>query len=697
MLLIEKKPTGGRGSGMYEYLDNKFRIAETSRISTRAQIRLLETTVDKFVIDERARSGYRNTQTGRFASEGQARLWADAEGRSMESLKKYQQFKVEQAKRLAALERARTLERMGGPQTGGETSAKALTRWTETQNRINRMSGPEVGGGNQVETLRQIRQQQATARIAEVQATRYSALEKIGTKIGKMPRLPPSVGAMGANSIFAVADIAMRMVDAYSVYMNSGRSDADLSRFNKILIQQSAGVVTGFAVGMLAAELGIAVGLALGAFFGPAAPIASPLLALGLGVGGLMAGYHIGNDLIHGTDPFTGKEYGKWETMPDPLTGTGLEKVGVNAEGWAITSTKSVGGFFLKWFLALDRKVKPVQERLRKIKTGGLKGAWTGKSFFDDHWITKPITVQGIKEAGTIVGTGLLKMFISPTQASTTPVSTGSIAGITTLPAGQRMTVQQGAIQPKRIYDYLRSKGIDHIHAVGIVANIHGESSFKPGAVNPTSGAVGLFQYLGVRKGPFMTAVPDWQTNWKGQIDYALFNEPNGDSRLHGKGQYFDTQYSTPQDATVAFSNLFERHGISGEAKRRAAFIKSYPFARDPSIAASARKALAQLEIKRATTHQRLQDVIAGGYYSAAHAEGGTWGGRLVADLNAIKIAMDHLVTLIPPLPQNGTAGTIVNNNETNVVVEGPATSIRNETNFKPWQSHLRTSAGANY
>jgi hypothetical protein len=84
----------------------------------------------------------------------------------------------------------------------------------------------------------------------------------------------------------------------------------------------------------------------------------------------------------------------------------------------------------------------------------------------------------------------------------------------------------EGRTTAGAVYNYLLSKGLTENHAKGLVANISRESGFKLGAHGDKGigGSFGLFQWnmAAGRGGPMMAAVPDWKTNWKGQIDYAL-------------------------------------------------------------------------------------------------------------------------------------------------------------------------------
>jgi hypothetical protein len=102
------------------------------------------------------------------------------------------------------------------------------------------------------------------------------------------------------------------------------------------------------------------------------------------------------------------------------------------------------------------------------------------------------------------------------------------------------------------IYKYLLSKGMSDNHALGIMANIHRESGFRPGVSESGGPGVGLFQYSsGGRKSAFLRAVPDYATNWKRQIDFALKDDVGP--------QYFTQNFSSPQDAADWWMRNWER------------------------------------------------------------------------------------------------------------------------------------------
>ena len=111
-------------------------------------------------------------------------------------------------------------------------------------------------------------------------------------------------------------------------------------------------------------------------------------------------------------------------------------------------------------------------------------------------------------------------------------------------------------VSEKEIFDYLMTKpGMDRIKAAGVLANIAKESLYYSDAVqmgNVTNPGLGLFQYtLKSRKDAFLAAVPDWETNWRAQIDFA-FDEGEFES-------YMKQDYSSVTDSTRGFMKIFEK------------------------------------------------------------------------------------------------------------------------------------------
>lgn len=110
----------------------------------------------------------------------------------------------------------------------------------------------------------------------------------------------------------------------------------------------------------------------------------------------------------------------------------------------------------------------------------------------------------------------------------------------------------QGRTTANAVYKYLLSKGMSDEHARGIVVNISRESGFRMGARSPGGDFIGLFQWDSVSRGPAMIqAVPDWETNWKGQIDYALAEDYGPD--------YLSKSFSSGGEAAYDWMANWER------------------------------------------------------------------------------------------------------------------------------------------
>ena len=151
---------------------------------------------------------------------------------------------------------------------------------------------------------------------------------------------------------------------------------------------------------------------------------------------------------------------------------------------------------------------------------------------------------------------------------------------------------EYGAYAPtgieKQIYDYLINvKKMNDLQALGLMANISRESSFIPNNREPGGTGIGLFQWSHGRVAPFIKAVPDWETNWKAQIDYAL-SEPENLS-LVKPGSYQARQFKSAQEAADWWMNKWERPGdpASG-SKKHSAYLISIP--RGPSGSAKFRE-----------------------------------------------------------------------------------------------------------
>lgn len=136
----------------------------------------------------------------------------------------------------------------------------------------------------------------------------------------------------------------------------------------------------------------------------------------------------------------------------------------------------------------------------------------------------------------------------------------------------------------RQIYEYLtKDKKLNDVQALGLMANIQRESSFNPSIKEKGGTGVGLFQWSHGRVAPFKRAVPDWETNWKAQIDYAL-NEPQSLSMVR-PGEYASRSFATAQEAADWWMNEWERprDKISG-SRKHSGYLKNVPRAPSGSV-----------------------------------------------------------------------------------------------------------------
>ena len=169
--------------------------------------------------------------------------------------------------------------------------------------------------------------------------------------------------------------------------------------------------------------------------------------------------------------------------------------------------------------------------------------------------------VDAVKSVGQKVGINIPGTGGSAEGVDAQSTMTGSNAAGGPAP-GINMGGGEGRTTAGAVYKYLLSKGVSEVHAKGITVNIMRESGFKLGAHNPNdpgAGSFGLFQWNAGRADRMMAAVPDWQTNWKGQIDYALGED-------HGP-RYLSTQFTSAGDAAYDWMKYWERPAESIQAK----------------------------------------------------------------------------------------------------------------------------------
>ena len=120
---------------------------------------------------------------------------------------------------------------------------------------------------------------------------------------------------------------------------------------------------------------------------------------------------------------------------------------------------------------------------------------------------------------------------------------------------------------PRQAYDYMRALGVSDIHAKGILANIQGEAEktadgrFVTATIGDNGMSGGLFQMYNDRYRKMEAAVPDWRTNWRGQIQHALQDDT--------APEYLQMEFNSPEEAADWFLENYERPAMEHRPGRR--------------------------------------------------------------------------------------------------------------------------------
>ena len=233
--------------------------------------------------------------------------------------------------------------------------------------------------------------------------------------------------------------------------------------------------------------------------------------------------------------------------------------------------------------------IDPVRQQLEALKAAGaivaLVGTGSGKSkTFTNKYGTYFVNFakQGVNEKLASAAQATGAKFLGPLEDYDSGLNSGKGDGIhpyggyksiylaALKAAGPRSTgkakskVSQSSNMPANansIKSYLSSKGLDSNKVAGIMANIKHESNFNPAAIGDNGTSGGLFQHHKDRFTAMRNAAgPNWKTNWKGQIDFAL-SEPAG-------RKYAGMSFRTAEEATKWWTMYFE---IPANATKQAA------------------------------------------------------------------------------------------------------------------------------
>ena len=119
------------------------------------------------------------------------------------------------------------------------------------------------------------------------------------------------------------------------------------------------------------------------------------------------------------------------------------------------------------------------------------------------------------------------------------------------------------------VWNYLLSKGLSEEAAAGVMGNIQQESNFDPENVNKSSGAYGLFQWLGSRKTDLQQYAKEMgkdASNIYVQLDF-FWKEMN--STHKSALNALKEPAGRPEDYAYSFEQKFEKSGGSALEKRQ--------------------------------------------------------------------------------------------------------------------------------
>lgn len=175
----------------------------------------------------------------------------------------------------------------------------------------------------------------------------------------------------------------------------------------------------------------------------------------------------------------------------------------------------------------------------------------------------------------------LMDTFASKPDSTEAPKTMTPASGSTPSPSSDVQPTSKKGFRGE-VYNYLtQSKGLSKNKALGLMANIDRESSFR---IAPSGGdggnSFGMFQWNNTygRSDIMKKNVKDWQTNWKGQIDHALssnqlpeYNKVTTD--------YLNTTFETPQAAADYWMRHWERPAHQErDSKKHTEFLSGYNF-----------------------------------------------------------------------------------------------------------------------
>lgn len=125
--------------------------------------------------------------------------------------------------------------------------------------------------------------------------------------------------------------------------------------------------------------------------------------------------------------------------------------------------------------------------------------------------------------------------------------------------SGGQSTKLSGDNNVEKAYNFLKGKGLDDTHTAAILGNFMQESTMDPKAVNPSSGATGIAQWLGGRLTGLKNKAGKDYLQLDAQLDWLWYEMENTEKAATKK--FLATK--TLRDATASWGNDWERAGAS--------------------------------------------------------------------------------------------------------------------------------------
>ena len=120
------------------------------------------------------------------------------------------------------------------------------------------------------------------------------------------------------------------------------------------------------------------------------------------------------------------------------------------------------------------------------------------------------------------------------------------------------------------VQSFLQSKGLNNKAVAGIMGNIRQESNFDSNATNASSGAFGLFQWLGTRKNElinFAVSLGKSASDITTQLEFFWSELESSESKT--MAVLTGSNFSTASEYAEAFEASYERSGGSALEKRK--------------------------------------------------------------------------------------------------------------------------------